>query len=284
MTEPGFSDSERRALESVLDEIIPQSSDGKLPGAGTLGISAHIEEALETDPVPLPSALPLGYLQYDGKGRGRYASAGFRKMFRVKPKAPESALIEKIFSYYTKTDLIRSQDEWLDLKTRDASSADFVGYVTKAKDGSCSLLVFAKKDEKLKDDPIVRTLLGQTKPPAISERFIIIDENELQTRLAKTQIESAGARCHTAKSVEAGLTIVKADPEAKSALLDFRTAGQLDETVRRLTEIQPNLKIVGMCTAFRKREFEAAGVNEFLVKPVMASVLFKALRVAAPTR
>jgi hypothetical protein len=50
MTEPGFSDSERRALESVLDEIIPQSSDGKLPGAGALGISAHIEEALGQAP------------------------------------------------------------------------------------------------------------------------------------------------------------------------------------------------------------------------------------------
>ncbi len=50
MSDPSFSDIERRALESVLDEIIPPTRDGKLPGAGGLGISAHIEEALAKAP------------------------------------------------------------------------------------------------------------------------------------------------------------------------------------------------------------------------------------------
>ena len=35
---PRFSEDERRALSSVLDEIIPPSNDGRFPGAGELGL------------------------------------------------------------------------------------------------------------------------------------------------------------------------------------------------------------------------------------------------------
>ena len=35
---PVFSELEARTLASVLDQIIPPSEDGKLPGAGELGL------------------------------------------------------------------------------------------------------------------------------------------------------------------------------------------------------------------------------------------------------
>ncbi len=44
---PGFSPDEERALASVLDEIIPPRSDGKLPGAGELGLARYIEQAVQ---------------------------------------------------------------------------------------------------------------------------------------------------------------------------------------------------------------------------------------------
>jgi len=44
---PGFSADEQRVLASVLDEIIPPSSDGRLPGAGELGLVSYIEQALQ---------------------------------------------------------------------------------------------------------------------------------------------------------------------------------------------------------------------------------------------
>jgi hypothetical protein len=49
-TERCFSDDEVRALASVLDEIIPQSGDGRLPAAGQIGIVAHIEQAVQKNP------------------------------------------------------------------------------------------------------------------------------------------------------------------------------------------------------------------------------------------
>lgn len=45
-----LSPDERRTLSSVLDEIIPPSPDGKIPGAGQVGVAGHIERVLRTMP------------------------------------------------------------------------------------------------------------------------------------------------------------------------------------------------------------------------------------------
>jgi hypothetical protein len=46
----GFSQDEERALASVLDEIIPPSSDGRLPGAGELGLAGYIGQVAKQAP------------------------------------------------------------------------------------------------------------------------------------------------------------------------------------------------------------------------------------------
>ncbi len=49
-TDPDFSPEEERALSSVLNQIIPASGDGRLPGAGEIGLSNFIAEALRPTP------------------------------------------------------------------------------------------------------------------------------------------------------------------------------------------------------------------------------------------
>ena len=44
--EPCLSEEQARSLAGVLDEIIPPTNDGKLPGAGELGVIAYVEVAL----------------------------------------------------------------------------------------------------------------------------------------------------------------------------------------------------------------------------------------------
>jgi len=46
MSHTGFSEAQRAALAAVLDAIIPRSADGRLPGAGELGLASAIEEKL----------------------------------------------------------------------------------------------------------------------------------------------------------------------------------------------------------------------------------------------
>ena len=41
-----LTDAQRAALTAVLDAIIPQSADGRMPGAGELGLAGAIEEKL----------------------------------------------------------------------------------------------------------------------------------------------------------------------------------------------------------------------------------------------
>lgn len=46
----GFSDREKLALAFVLDEVIPASNDGRLPGAGSIGMADHLDSALDVMP------------------------------------------------------------------------------------------------------------------------------------------------------------------------------------------------------------------------------------------
>ena len=42
----GFSATQRSTLAAVLDALVPPSADGRLPGAGELGLASGIEEQL----------------------------------------------------------------------------------------------------------------------------------------------------------------------------------------------------------------------------------------------
>jgi hypothetical protein len=45
-----LSPKQRATLARVLDEIVPPSDDGRLPGAGALGLAAAVEEHLQRTP------------------------------------------------------------------------------------------------------------------------------------------------------------------------------------------------------------------------------------------
>lgn len=75
-----FSSDEERALSSVLDELIPPSGDGRLPGAGELGLVRHLEharqQASELGPVIVKGLAALGDL---ARRRGAPGFAGLSK-------------------------------------------------------------------------------------------------------------------------------------------------------------------------------------------------------------
>ena len=50
MSEVTFSDEQRRTLTALLDEIVPPSEDGRLPGAGAIGLASRIDKALQDVP------------------------------------------------------------------------------------------------------------------------------------------------------------------------------------------------------------------------------------------
>jgi gluconate 2-dehydrogenase subunit 3-like protein len=75
-----FSADEQRVLASVLDEIIPSSADGKLPGAGQLGLAGYVVAALQKTP-ELRSMVAQGLSELDSLARTRHAP-GFAALTR----------------------------------------------------------------------------------------------------------------------------------------------------------------------------------------------------------
>jgi hypothetical protein len=53
-TGSGFSAEHQGMLETLLDVVIPPSSDGRLPGAGALGLIEHIERTVQQTPMIRP--------------------------------------------------------------------------------------------------------------------------------------------------------------------------------------------------------------------------------------
>lgn len=53
----GLSPEQTRTLTCVLDQIVPPSADGRLPGAGQLGLAAAIEQGVRERPELEPGLL-----------------------------------------------------------------------------------------------------------------------------------------------------------------------------------------------------------------------------------
>ena len=68
----GFSAEATNTLTSVLDELIPPSSDGRLPGAGQLGLAEFVIEALQKTP-ELAASVARGLAELDRQARQRMA-------------------------------------------------------------------------------------------------------------------------------------------------------------------------------------------------------------------
>src|SRR3990172_5124796 len=76
-----FSDDQVRVLAGVLDEIIPPSDDGRLPGAGELGLAGDVDAALEKTPA-LRDMIARGLSALDELATAR-TSRGFAALSRL---------------------------------------------------------------------------------------------------------------------------------------------------------------------------------------------------------
>ncbi len=54
MTDEGFTPDEARLVTALLDTVIPPSDDGRLPGAGALGLVDHVVQTLRAMPLLRP--------------------------------------------------------------------------------------------------------------------------------------------------------------------------------------------------------------------------------------
>jgi len=87
-----FPEQHVRTLDRVLDEIIPPSEDGRLPGAGEIGLVQHIEAALR--PMPeLRVMIEQSLAALDDLARQRHD-----RPFAALAKAERAALVKELES------------------------------------------------------------------------------------------------------------------------------------------------------------------------------------------
>lgn len=87
---PRFSDAERRALARALDEIIPARPDGRLPGAGALGLAEWVDRALCATP-ELRAMVAESLAALDANARARHGDA-----FDALDAAAQQALVVEL--------------------------------------------------------------------------------------------------------------------------------------------------------------------------------------------
>lgn len=70
-----MTDEEARMLAALFDIVVPASPDGRLPGAGALGLQAHVERVMERMPL-IRGVVEYGLSAIGDRARERDA-AGF---------------------------------------------------------------------------------------------------------------------------------------------------------------------------------------------------------------
>jgi len=86
----GLSAAQREALGCILDTLIPKSEDGRLPGAGEIGLAAAIEEAMAAQPALRP-AVALGLAAFEELVAGMGLDG-----FAASPVAERARLLEEL--------------------------------------------------------------------------------------------------------------------------------------------------------------------------------------------
>jgi hypothetical protein len=85
-----MTDEQKRTLACVLDEIIPPSADGRMPGAGEAGVAEHVAAALRSSP-ELEAMVEQSLAALDAAARARGGCA-----LAELPKPDQRAVIDQI--------------------------------------------------------------------------------------------------------------------------------------------------------------------------------------------
>lgn len=86
----GFSEDELETLACVLDHVVPPSDDGRLPGAGKVGVAAVVDEALHRMP-EVRGMVAQGLSALDALARSRSSRA-----FATLPRDQQAELLNEL--------------------------------------------------------------------------------------------------------------------------------------------------------------------------------------------
>lgn len=111
--------------------------------------------------------------------------------------------------------------------------------------------------------------------------ILVVEDNELNSRLLEKMMEPTGAKVITAKDGKPAIDLCRADPGIDIVLMDIQMP-EMDgyEATRAIKDIRPDIPIIAQTAyamAEEKERIIKAGCNEYLAKPIRQRELFQVL-------
>jgi PAS domain S-box-containing protein len=135
---------------------------------------------------------------------------------------------------------------------------------------------------------IAETITGEAEvnsevSPGGAESIMLVDDEEVITRLERKILEGFGYRVTVFADSEAALQAFRDNPPGFDLVLTDMTMPQLngDELAREILRIRPGMPII-LCTGFSEmidaEKATAMGISEFMLKPIEKGELARAVR------
>lgn len=152
-----------------------------------------------------------------------------------------------------------------------------------AEEGAPWLVVVSPESEpEWTSDPRVRLLLDHRSrsQSALADPgpVVMIERDGALRRLLMTQIERIGALCYPADDLASALGLLKAEPRARTVLLDLELADdELDDWMSQIKAVREDVRVIGTGASDASEELRLLGIECVLPKPWRIIELLDAL-------
>ena len=228
---------------------------------------------------PLPVVEQIAFVEYDPAFAITYASPAARELLRLaqpKPDAPQRLV--DVFGNRTLKSLETQRAKWITI----GAGKIWVDAFTQHGDGGKILSLFVPEGaKKEKNGPTMRLLIEANTLAVRTEAFskpqqrvLLIDEDGLQRRLLSRQLDGLEIQYHSVENTEQGLHLLTADPDIGVVIIDYNLKDPgVEQSLHKIQDVRPDIKVIGTCTAYRRGEFTQMGVPDFLPKPAPLEAL-----------
>ncbi len=274
----GFASRDLRwaAREADVFEFIEKPFD-------TERILDSVRRAVESSSSPRePSA--VGVLEVDKHGSVVYANDRARQLFSATEAGPDVARLDELFAPRMLTFVETATEQWVDIFPRCGQPISWhIRAAEYADTGGRLLVLLATEDLALKDQPLVRMLLGMSSTKEavwpLEGTALIVDGHQLVRRVLAESLQRLGCVCHAAETYAQALQVFDRARDVSVVVLDYDLPhGSPALTTKRLLAADPDVRIVGSSHLDRAGEFELLGVRRFLCKPWTARDLIEVLK------
>lgn len=234
-----------------------------------------VDVALADATVERESGPPIAALAFGGAGELEFASAHATELLATIGLSPELGRLDALIEGDAVALLQASEEEWTEVTPRGRGATGRWLMRSRMRPGRIGWLsvLFSREEEQRRTDPRVRILLDVRSGPSTRSLkdhgpVIVVERDGVVRRLLVSQIERVGALCYPSDDIDSALRLLRAEPRARTVLVDFALAGNdMLSWVDRIHDVRPEATVIGTGGVGAESDLLAQGVHSVLRKP-----------------